>query len=255
MQIYCIVHNNMQYDLLECMHTLPSNVISDERENGLTHTTYETETMFYSCIKNGDVESVQKMMHLLFENTLVVGRMSNDELRQMKYVAVCGITLASRYAIQGGLDETVVFNLSDECIMKIDTMTSRESIFEYLQKMCIELTTLIAKNKRNGSYQYSVRKCIHIINTNLHSKLSVKSLAKECELSPDYLSRIFKLETGMTISDYIKKERLNAAKEMLLKHHSCSEVAYHLGFCSESYFIKCFKDEFGVTPKQFSKSR
>lgn len=241
----------MEFAPLESVHMMQNNAIFDERESNITHTPYETETMFYSCIKNGDVKSVQNMMHLLFENKVVVGRMSNDELRQMKYLAVCCITLAARYAIQGGLDETTVFNQSDGYIMSIDKMTSCDSIFNYLQKICIEITTQIAKNKQNSNYQYTVRKCIHIINTNLHSKLSVKMLAKECELSPDYLSKLFKKETGLTVCEYIKRERLNVAKDML-KSKSCSEVAYYLGFCSESYFIKCFKEEFGLTPKQYS---
>ncbi|MCM1365282.1 MAG: AraC family transcriptional regulator [Faecalibacterium sp.] len=242
----------MQYNLLQCVEILPNNALFDEREHGITHTTYETEKMFYSLIKNGDVENLQKALELLLKNKIVVGRMSDDDLRQMKYTAVCCITLATRYAIQGGLDETIAFNKSDEGIMAIDKMTSGESIFNYLYKMSIELTTLIAKSKRNGKYQYAVKKCLHIINTNLHSKLSVKQLARECELSPDYLSRIFKEDTGVTISQYIKKERLNVAKDMLIHNRSCSEVAYYLGFCSESYFIKCFKEEFGVTPKRFS---
>jgi len=244
----------MNFELSDSINVLDSSNLFDEREKGVTHTNYETEVIFYSCIRNGDVENVQKMMHFLFKNTVVVGRMSGDELCQMKYWAVCCVTLATRYAIDGGLDETAAFNMADESIMTVDKMSNREDIFNYLQKMCVELTQLVAKSKSSASYPYAVKKCLRLINMGLHGKLSVHMLAEQCELSPDYLTVIFKRATGKTIPEYIKAQRLSVAKELLLKAYSCSEVAYYLGFCSESYFIKCFREEFGITPKKFANS-
>ncbi len=225
-----------------------------ERENSITHTAFETEVMFYGCIKNGDCEMAEKMMHRLLSQSVITGKMSDDPIRQMKYWAVCCITLAIRYAISGGLDETTAYNYSDKAIYKIDHMNTTEEIFVFLKSACIDLTRLVAKSKEKTGYPNSIRKCIRFINANLHDKLSLDTLSGVCEISPDYLSSLFKKTTGQTVTSYIKERRLEAAKQMLQKEYATSEVAYYLGFCSESYFIKCFKEQYGITPKKYLSS-
>ena len=122
----------MPYDLLESIEILDDNKIFSERESGVTHTPYETETMFFSLIKHGNVEGVKNgIEQLLSSNKIVAGRLSEDALRQTKYWAVCCVTLATRYAVQGGLDETAAFNFSDECIMKIDVLKSSTEILAF----------------------------------------------------------------------------------------------------------------------------
>lgn len=244
----------MKYSSLESIEILKNNEIFDERENEKTHTSYETELMFYSCIKNGDVDRTVKMMQQLFANKVITGKLSDNNLMQIKYWSVCCITLAVRYAIQGGVDETFAFNFSDSCIINIDKMEKEEDVFKYLQDVCIEITTLVAKNKKNNDYPYKIKKCIHFINVNLHNKISLQQLADETHLSADYLSYLFKKCVGTTITDYIRHQKLLAAKVMLKERKSCSEISYYLNFCSESYFIKCFKKEFGITPKVYAEN-
>jgi len=245
----------MDYSPLACMEILPDSRLFTQREHGSTHTPYETETIFYSCIKNGNCKKVEETMKELLSQKIFVGKMSEDPLREMQYWAVCCVTLAARYAIQGGLDETDAFNFSDECIMKIDRMTRGEDIFLFLQKKSIELTSMVAKSTDKLNYPPAVKKCIHYIKTNLHGKITLEQLADVCSLSPDYLSLIFKKSVGETVSSYIMRKKLEAAVEMLNGRYSTSETAYYLGFCSESYFIKCFKKAYGKTPGQYKKEK
>ena len=51
------------------------------------------------------------------------------------------------------------------------------------------------------------------------------------------------------LNAYIRTRRLSAARSLLRTDKSLSEIAYDLGFCSESYFIRCYKAQFGVTPR------
>mgnify|MGYP001060333109 FL=1 len=110
---------------------------------------------------------------------------------------------------------------------------------------------MVAESRENSVYSQPIRKCLHYIHTHLHERLDVATLSKECGLSEDYLSYLFKKNIGINLSKYIKAQKLQASKEMLKENYSVSDIAYYLGFCSESYFISCFKKEFGKTPKQF----
>lgn len=243
--------NNIQLECLECIPSVESTLFA-QRENERAHTAYETEVMLYSAIRQGDSDALKRMLSDAENTKFVMGRLSSDNLRQMQYWAVCCITLATRYAIQGGLDESTAYCFSDDCIMKIDSMTSTDKILDYLMSRGFELTELVSESKKHREYPYVIRKCINYISANLHKRITLEMLAEECNLSPDYLSLKFKATTGKRPSDYIKTLRLNASRDLLKSNMSCSEVAYYMNFCSESYFIKCFKEEFGITPKQFT---
>lgn len=220
-----------------------------QRESGRTHTPYETEQLFYSCIRAGDTERVGVLMQTLLRQTIVAGKLSNDPLRQMQYWAVCCVTLATRCAIQGGLDETTAFNRSDESILQIDRMRDPQEILRFLQSLCLQITSLVRDSRLDRNAPQAIRKCLHYIQTHLHGRLTAGVLAKECALSPDYLSALFKKHVGTPLSVYIRRQRLSAARDLLLTDKSLSEIAYDLGFCSESYFIRCFRTEFGETPR------
>lgn len=230
---------------------LPSARLFDEREYGIVHTPYEIETAFYSSIGRGNVEEMQSLLQKLLESGIVAGKLSSDNIRQMQYWAVCCIALATRYAIAGGLDENKAFNYSDECVLKIDSMSGEKEIFDFLIEKSTQLTMMVNRS-RYGCYPKAVRKCLQIINSGLFQKLSLTELAKECGVSKDYLSQLFKNNIGITIPQYIKKERLEASKELLKNGMPVSQIAYTVGFTTESYYIKCFKDEYGVTPLKYA---
>ena len=83
-------------------------------------------------------------------------------------------------------------------------------------------------------------------------KITLQALAEEVHLSPSHLSKLFHREMGLTISDYIRKKRVEAAGNMLkFSDYSCAEIANYLCFSSESHFIQIFKKEMGKTPKQY----
>mgnify|MGYP000321073434 CR=1 FL=1 len=84
--------------------------------------------------------------------------------------------------------------------------------------------------------------------------LSVNVLADKFNLSPAYLSRIFKKENGISILDYISNCRINNAKELLRNtNKTIQQIAEETGFLSSSVFIRVFKKIEGITPGAYRK--
>ena len=240
----------LKKDELESISVISKENIFDENSNSSFHTAYQAERLFYNCIKNGDYEKAKSTIDTLLSRTIITGRLSDDEIRQTKYFAVCCITLATRYAITGGLGEETAYNFSDSAIYETDKMQNIKDILFFLKGRCLTLTKMV-KEEKEKHYDLHIRKCIAYINRNLHNRLTVEILASECSLSPDYLSSHFKKITSQTLSAYILEMRLKYASDLLLKGNKASDVAYYLNFCSESYFIKCFREKYGVTPKKY----
>lgn len=98
--------------------------------------------------------------------------------------------------------------------------------------------------------QNFVARLREIIKNNLaNSDFSIERLGEEIGLSRVQLYRKVKALTGQTPVELLRKARLVKARRMVeLTDKAVSEIAYEVGFTSPSYFNKCFKDEFGVSP-------
>jgi TolB-like protein/AraC-like DNA-binding protein len=77
----------------------------------------------------------------------------------------------------------------------------------------------------------------------------VAQLADDMAISRSTLLRMVKKHTGMSANDWIKEVRLDHAKSLLSESgKTVSEISFETGFSSASYFIKCYKDKYGISP-------
>lgn len=214
------------------------------------HTAYSAELRLFSCIQQGDVDSLLKQIKGLNSN-IVAGKMSDDELTQYKYMAVISITLATRYAIQGGLNEKKAYDFSDRVIKTVDKLTCKEEILPCIGFEIIKLTDEVKKSKSQPEFSPHVRKCIKYINENLNKKITVSMLSEYCGISADYLSHIFKREMNESLSSYIIRQKLEEAKLLLSQNNECSDVCARLGFLSQSHFSTAFRRFYGMSPSEY----
>ncbi|MDQ0110912.1 response regulator [Paenibacillus harenae] len=81
---------------------------------------------------------------------------------------------------------------------------------------------------------------------------SLQTIAAHVYLNPSYLSKVYKLETGEGISDYLSRLKMEKAAHLLRSsNEKIYEIAAKIGYLKTSYFIKVFKDRYGITPQEF----
>lgn len=109
----------------------------------------------------------------------------------------------------------------------------------------------------NEGFQNPEKLCVRLknyIDTHLFSIKSLTELADKCGYNYSYLSYLFKKITGTTLSDYYKDRRFESAKLMIKENKlKIGEISNLLGYNSVYAFSKAFKDEFGMSPKNFYK--
>ena len=223
---------------------------SDSFDKNEKHTRYTTEIKIFSSDQQGDNNKLNKELKNI-SALVVTGKLSNDSVMQYRYLAVSTITLATRYAIQGGLNEKEAYDFSDRVIMSVDGMNSRIKILNLLAKEIYNLTNMVNKSKLKPSQSPHIRKCICYINENMNEKLTVSKLSEICNISSDYLSQIFKEEMGENLSAYITRRKLETAKDMIVQGKSNQEICEVLGFSSVSHFITAFKRNYHMTPTEY----
>jgi len=98
-----------------------------------------------------------------------------------------------------------------------------------------------------------IKPALYYIRKNFNEKISLETLASECEMSPNYFCKLFREATGETPVEYITTYRLEMASEMLRSGAKVTDVAFECGFNDLSYFIHIFKKNLGISPKQYAK--
>ncbi|MBN2166341.1 MAG: response regulator [Marinilabiliaceae bacterium] len=125
-----------------------------------------------------------------------------------------------------------------------------------LQEYIIRLTFADPRNEpedvRNND-QVFLKKVMTIVENNLsNDQLSVDFISEEIGISSTHLYRKIKSITNLSTNELIKKYRIKTASIMLKNNEgNVTEIMYSVGFSNLSYFSKCFKSEFGCTPKEF----
>ena len=225
-----------------------------QREENLLRAPYNPEIEFYNTIKTGDVRRVKELCAEPLIDKPGLGRLSTNTLQNLKYHFVVTTALVARYCIEGGMDLSEAYNLSDFYIQKADACREQKQITELHPVMCIDYASRMKKLRKNAICSKQIAICIDYIYDNLHERITVEELADYVGLNPSYLSRLFKSEVGSSISDYIRQKKIETAKNMLIySDFKPAEIASILAFPSQSYFTEVFRKSTGLTPAKFKK--
>ena len=112
------------------------------------------------------------------------------------------------------------------------------------------------RNEKRGRFRKDpnlfVQKAADYIKLNYSEKISIKEIADQLYLSPNYLSELFKKHTGKTISEYLTEYRLEKACQ-LLDHaeYRVGDVSGMVGIHDGRYFSNMFKKKYGMTPTEY----
>lgn len=223
-----------------------------QRENNFLHAPYNPELEFYSAIKSGNIPKVKELCQESLLSKKGLGTLSDNGLQNMKYHFVITTALIARYCIEGGLALTTAYSLSDFYIQKVDCCTSLEDIAVLHPVMCLDYTTRMKTLRKSKICSKPVAMCMDYICDSLHTRIYIETLAKLVTLDPAYLSRLFKKEVGVTISQYIQNKKIETAQNMLIySDYSPAQISSILAFPNQSYFTEIFRKKTGMTPKKY----
>lgn len=125
------------------------------------------------------------------------------------------------------------------------------------EKWLLEITDSFfeEKEKQNQNLDSSLHDRISdLIEKNLEKDISLSMIAEKLDMRPDALSHIFKQLMGKNYIDFIKEKKLLRAIDYLRDDMPILEIADRLGYRSAQYFIKIFKDVYGMTPFKYKKN-
>ena len=104
-------------------------------------------------------------------------------------------------------------------------------------------------NRPTSTSMILVSDILKFINSEYRKLSDIKRISEKFYISEEYLCRVFKKHTGVTVVSYINGLKLKAAEKLLLdKNKNVTEVAEECGFSSAKYFGRIFKKNYGISP-------
>ncbi len=214
---------------------------------------YADEDKLLSYITNGDVILAQSQLENFLIRCSEIIR-TKDTVRNTKNLLLSTNTLFRKAAHVGGVHPIYIDELSNKWAMKIEQSLSLEALNNMLLQM-VRSYCLLTKEHSLSQYSPIIKQALTFINLNLSSNLTVKKVALEVNLSPDYLTRLFKKELGVTVITYINQKRIYRSLKLLKNTNlSIEEIGDLIGLSNTSYFYTLFKREIGISPKQYRNS-
>lgn len=233
-----------------------SSVIFEHQEQELPHNPYDQEVRELDSIRHGDVEMFNRSLAETYRGE--VGQLAKNQVRQAKNIAICVIALASRAAISGGMIPEEAFSMVDGYIMKIEDMNNAVKIDSMMRQAEYEFAECVAEIHKNQQKNEQKKELVewtkNYIYQNLHSDIVIGEIGQKIGVNTSYLSDLFHKVEGTTIQQYIRKEKIRLAENMLrYSDYEVKEIANYLSFCSQSYFGNIFRQQTGMTPARYRK--
>lgn len=141
----------------------------------------------------------------------------------------------------------------DYYIYSLEQLVAEYGTLENMLDMLGERLKNNDSKEPEGAYGFSTfMQLIRYVNANYREGISLSSAAEALHISPNYISQLFKKETGVNFVHYINQKRLEDAKKLLnATQKPVTEIAVEVGFNDYFYFMKTFKKIVGVTPGQY----
>lgn len=100
-----------------------------------------------------------------------------------------------------------------------------------------------------------VQKALDLIECGYGTRISQKEIAENLGISAEYFSFLFSRDVRENFSKFLRKYRIEKARQMIDKgESSCEQIAYSVGFSDMKYFYKCFKDEIGMNVSEYKRA-
>lgn len=229
----------------------------DSTEREARRFSYTDEKLFMQRIREGDWESIKAYMLGATISNLssvdeLVGKVALNKFKHFEYIVCSTITLASRAAMEGGMDAASAYALSDLYFQRLEKAKSIIEMLALLKEVQLDYALRVRKvlDKRNKTSY--VEKCKSYVTKHLNKPFTMEDIAKAVGISIPHLTRLFSRQEGIGVMEYVRAKRIDTAADMLrYTNDSLSEIAAHLCFPSQSYFGVVFKKYMGLTPKQY----
>lgn len=229
-----------------------ADTLYEKRADSIHNHSHEIESVIHEIIRTGRPEALAQLeFNESFANVGIIGPTA---LRQLKNTIIVSTTVATRAAIDGGLDTDAAYQLSDSFIQTAESLSDPDALYELMGRVAYTFAERVKEAQMPVSSDGMIQNAIRFIQQNVCEHITVEDVAEHVGFSRSYFSTYFKKELGFSVNAFITRCKMEEAKQLLkYTDKSVSVISSYLCFSSQSHFQTAFKKQYGVTPLKYRK--
>lgn len=229
---------------------------SEDREwVAVVNKRYELEDLWLNAVRAGDPE---KAREYLLPYLIVRGDFSYLQIEPMENArrACRTINVSCRIVSrEGGLPPLYLHNLCEKFGTIITCTEDMQELKKDLPLRIVEEYARAVKCFSTHGYGRLVNGAVQYLCTHIIEEISISHIAEELFVSEAHLSRMFRKETGKSITQYLNEMRIEMAKNLLKQGgRNITQVATMVGYRDSCYFSRVFHAVTGTSPKKYAQS-
>lgn len=214
---------------------------------------YSFENQFIAMVETGNTEKAIKTISLMYRAP-GPKELSVPGMQSLVGNATTLRTILRKAAERGGVHPAIVDAIALSYGQKMYVARSPKELWSNLLPMTRDFTEAVRKAK-TSKYSPIIKMIMSYIQLNISRKISLKEMAASIGYTTEHLERKFKEETGMTVVQYIARERCYQAALLLEQtDYEIQEISARVGYLDSNYFVKVFKKYMNFTPTAYRKN-
>lgn len=242
-------------DLIKQTSENAAEIYYHEINNLQPHNPVSFEHDIIKSIQYGDLDSLERALNSPY--AAMRGILAKDALRSQKNLAIVDITLASRALTDIGFPSEDIFIFSDAVIRNVENCRDVEEAKGLARAFAVQCAQKVKERNLHMpqvNASHIVQQACEYMDRHVYDKFDVHTLASELKVSRGYLSKVFKQELNMTMSDYMRRKKISIAAILLANtNHPIDDIALSLAFCSRSHLGRVFLQEKGCSPAEYRR--
>ncbi len=224
--------------------TIPSNTSSSPAVE-------EVRKQFLHCIRLGDPQVTKDGVQALYRRILAEN-LSPVEARTIYTSVIHDIAGLIR---QYNLDERKLVRYGDNCIDEFEKQETIEEATRWLSEISSDMTVAL-RTRDNDQIDTVAQSILTYIDENISNRnISLTEIGEAVGLSASYVSKVFKEYCGYNYLEYLNRNRITKAIQLLLNPHlSIEEIGSQVGFSSTQSFLRVFQKYQKTTPGKYRKT-
>ncbi len=210
---------------------------------------YEQEERMLKAIREGNAEKAQ--LYMAGFGLYELPERAADALQNNKNICLVLNTLFRKEVQKAKVHPVHIDELSNNFAKRIENGRNGTELGNLVSEM-IRKYCFLVQNYSQVGYSEMIGQVINYIDFHVQEPLGLKYISERFSLNPSYLSRLFKKETGKTLTNYINEKRIHDSLIYLAATNlPIQEVAARVGIMDENYFSRIFKKIMNLTPREY----
>ena len=202
----------------------------------------------YHALQAGQQEKVEKFLDRYKKELQLL---PYCPLELIRTISSDLITTFMVFSFEQGIDSKSLLYSNHSPAELILLSNSLDDIFSILHQTTVQIFESLSVKSQADTIS-TIHRIKNYVHTHVSEDISLESISEVVYLTPNYISSLFKRETGVSFKDYVLQVKIQKAKELLQSNKlKINEIAQAVGYNNSTYFSKVFRRETGRYPSEY----